>query len=101
TGICSCWRRPRCPVYDRRLSRTRDLSAGGFRIELEWERVRVSCPDCGVRMESLDWLARHPRDTARYARHVGALCRKMTVKDVALSERVPHSTGKDLDKLYR
>ena len=38
-------------------------------------------------MESLDWLARNPRSTARYARHVGALCRKMTVKDVALSER--------------
>lgn len=51
-------------------------------------------------MESLDWLARHPRYTARYARHVGALCRKMTVKDVALSERLPHSTVKDLDKLY-
>ena len=34
-------------------------------------------------MEYLDWLARNPRYTARYALHVGALCRKMTVKDVA------------------
>ena len=33
-------------------------------------------------MEHLDWLARNPRYTARYALHVGVLCRKMTVKDV-------------------
>ena len=51
-------------------------------------------------MESLEWLARNPRYTARYALHVGALCRKMTVKDVAQSERLHHSTVKDLDKLY-
>jgi transposase len=82
------------------VSRSRDLGAGGFRIELEFERVRVSCPDCGVRMEHLDWLARNPRYTARYALHVGALCRKMTVKDVAQAERLHHTTVKDLDKLY-
>jgi transposase len=82
------------------VSRTRDLSAGGFRIVLEFERVRVSCPDCGVRMEYLDWLAHNPRYTARYALHVGALCRKMTVKDVAQAERLHHTTVKDLDKLY-
>ena len=82
------------------MSRTRDLAAGGFRIELEFERVRISCPDCGVRMEYLDWLARNPRYTARYARRVGALCRKMTVKDVAEAERLHHTTVKDLDKLY-
>lgn len=82
------------------MSRIRDLGAGGFRILLEFERVRVSCPRCGVRMEYLDWLARHPRYTARYALHVGALCHKMTVKDVAQSERLHHSTVKDLDKLY-
>jgi len=80
--------------------RARDLSAAGFRIELEFERARVSCPDCGVRVEYLDWLARNPRYTARYALHVGALARKMTVKDVARAERLHHSTVKDLDKLY-
>ena len=53
-----------------------------------------------MRMEYLDWLARNPRYTARYALHVGALCRKMTVKDVARAERLHHSTVKDLDKVY-
>lgn len=51
-------------------------------------------------MESLDWLARNLRYTARYALHVGALCRKMTVKDVARSERLHHSTVKDLDNVH-
>jgi transposase len=51
-------------------------------------------------MEHLDWLAENPRYTARFALHVGALCRKMTVKDVALAERLHHTTVKDLDKLY-
>lgn len=51
-------------------------------------------------MEHLDWLARNPRYTARYALQVGALCRQMTVKDVARCERLHHSTVKDLDKLY-
>ena len=82
------------------MARARDLGAGGFRIALEFERVRVSCPDCGVRREYLDWLARNPRYTARYALHVGALARTMTVKDVARAERLHHSTVKDLDKLY-
>ncbi|TKB92102.1 MAG: hypothetical protein E8D40_07890 [Nitrospira sp.] len=82
------------------MTRTRDLSAGGFCIVLEFERVRVSCPDCGVRMEYLDWLAHNPRYTARYALHVGALCPKTTVKDVAEPERLHHTTVKDLDKLY-
>ena len=82
------------------MVRSRDLSAAGFRIELEFERARVSCPDCGVRVEYLDWLARNPRYTVRYALHVGALARKMTVKDVARAERLHHSTVKDLDKLY-
>jgi transposase len=87
-------------VYDRRVVRARDLGAAGFRIELKFERVRVSCPRCGVRVEALDWLARNPRYTARYALHVSALCRKMTIKDVAQAERLHHTTVKDLDNLY-
>jgi transposase len=98
--VCSSCGRKRCSIYDRRVARARDLSAAGFRIELEFERLRVSCPRCGVHVERLDWLAKNPRYTARYALHVGALCRKMTVKDVAAAERLHHSTVKDLDKLY-
>lgn len=51
-------------------------------------------------MEMLDWLARNPRHTQRYALHIGALCREMTIKAVAEMEHLHDSTVKDLDKLY-
>lgn len=51
-------------------------------------------------MEKLDWLARNPRHTQRFAHHVGALCREMTIKAVAELEHLHGSTVKDLDKLY-
>lgn len=51
-------------------------------------------------VERLDFLAENPRFTRRYALHVGALCREMTIKAVADLERLHHSTVKDLDKLY-
>lgn len=51
-------------------------------------------------VERLDWLAKNPRFTQRYAMHVGALCREMTNKAVAELERLHDSTVKDLDKVY-
>jgi len=73
----------------------------GWRIWLEFDRWRVHCPQCrAVFVERLDWLARNPRYTQRFAMHVGALCREMTNQAVAELERLHHSTVKDLDKLY-
>ncbi len=69
--------------------------------QLEFERWRVHCPRCGgVHVEHLDWLAKNPRYTQRFAMHVGKLCRDMPNKAVAEMERLHHSTVKDLDKLY-
>ena len=51
-------------------------------------------------VERLDWLAKNPRFTQRFAMHVGALCREMTNKAVAEAERLHDSTVKDLDKIY-
>ena len=53
-----------------------------------------------MRVERLDWLARNPRFTERFAVHVGALCRDMTIKAVAEMERLHVDTVKDLDRLY-
>lgn len=79
----------------------RDLSVAGFRVYLEFERWRVHCPGCGgVHVEHLDWLARNPRHTQRFAMHVGKLCRDMPNKAVAELERLHDSTVKGLDKLY-
>ena len=51
-------------------------------------------------VERLDWLAKNPRYTQRYAMHVGGLCREMTNSAVAEMEHLHDSTVKDLDKLY-
>jgi transposase len=53
-----------------------------------------------VLVERLDWLAKNPRYTQRYAMHIGALCREMTNKAVAELEHLHDSTVKDLDKIY-
>ena len=87
--------------YDQRICRARDLSAGGFRLYVQFERWRVSCPRCRrVFVERLDWLATNPRFTQRFAVHVGALCREMTNKAVAEAERIHDSTVKALDTIY-
>ena len=101
TAICShCGHRCR-GRYDKRNLRVRDLSVAGWRIYLEFERWRVNCPRCGgVHVEHLDWLAKNPRYTQRFAMQVGKLCRDMPNKTVAEMERLHHSTVKDLDKLY-
>ena len=40
----------------------------GWRIHLQFERWRVNCPRCGgVYVERLDWLAKNPRYTQRFA----------------------------------
>ena len=51
-------------------------------------------------VERLDWLAKNPRFTQRFAMHVGALCREMTNTAVAQAERLHDSTVKDLDRIY-
>jgi transposase len=53
-----------------------------------------------VLVERLDWLAKNPRYTERFALHVGKACREMTIKAVAEQENLHHTTVKDLDKLY-
>jgi transposase len=53
-----------------------------------------------VHVERLDWLAKNPRYTQRFAMHVGKLCRDMSNKAVAELERLHDSTVKELDKLY-
>lgn len=101
TAVCSnCGHRCRSR-YDKRLCRARDLRVAGWTLHVEFERWRVDCPGCGgVHVERLDWLAKNPRYTERFALHVGNLCRSMTHTAVAELERLHDSTVKDLSKLY-
>ena len=73
----------------------------GWRIYIRFEQRRVKCAGCGgIKVESLDWLAKNPRYTKRFAHQVGKLCREMSNKAVAESMYLDKETVKDLDKLY-
>jgi transposase len=53
-----------------------------------------------VKTERLDWLARNPFCTARFARHVGRRCRSSPLSDVADELGLDWHTVKELDKEY-
>lgn len=54
----------------------------------------------GVKGERLDWLARNPRYTKRFAHQVGTRCRDMSNKAVAEMVHLHEHTVKELDKPY-
>jgi len=53
-----------------------------------------------VKCERLEWIARNPFYTKRFALYVGRKCRTMTVQDVARDLKLDWHTVKALDKEY-
>lgn len=97
-GICGTRHRS---YYDRKERKIRDLSCGDARIYLATEIRRVRCRKCGtVKREKVDWLAKNPFYTKRFAYYVGRKCRSMTIQDVAKELRLDWHTVKTLEKEY-
>jgi len=68
---------------------------------LDFEYRRVACRKCGgVKREELEFLSADPRYTQRFAMKIGAMCRAMTISDVARHMRLDWHRVKDLDKIY-
>ena len=76
------------------------MACGDKYVYLDFQVRRVSCPQCGVKSERLDWLADNPLYTKRFAFYVGRRCRETTVKEVAEDLFLNWHTVKDLDKQY-
>jgi transposase len=77
-GVCG---RASRRIYDRKLRRVRDLSAGDARIYLEVETRRVRCRSCAkLKQEKLPWLSDNPFYTKRFAFYVGRRCRTSTIQ---------------------
>ena len=71
-------------AYDYMPSRLiRDFPAWGRTCYLQYAPARVECPNCGVHVESLDWLKPRARQTLRYERYISVLCGLMPALDVA------------------
>jgi len=61
----------------------------------------VACQKCGgVKREKLEFLSDDPRYTQRFAMKIGAMCRAMTISDVARHMRLDWHRVKELDKIY-
>ena len=86
--------------YGKRWRRVRDLDCGDREVYLDFEMVRVNCPACGVKNERLSFLSDNTRFTLRFAMKVGALCRVMSLHDVARHMRIDWHAAKELDKIY-
>jgi transposase len=65
---------------------------------LRFQQYRVICPRCGLKVESLAWLARYERVTTPLAAMVAELCKVMTNKAVGLLMELHTGTVKAIDK---
>ena len=67
------------------------------RVELQVERLRLACPDCGPRLEQLDWLDPHARVTRRLADSVARLCAASSIRSAAKWFGLDWKTVKAID----
>ena len=81
--ICSGCQRPVRGVHDWSPREVRDLPIFDADTILMVWRARVACPNCGPRLEALDWLEPYARVTSRLAESVARLCKVMPIKRVA------------------
>src|SRR5690606_9692419 len=88
-------------AYDHRPTRrVRDFSVFGKRCWLEFTPARISCPECGVKVERLAWLEPSARQTLRYERYIAVLCQLMPGLDVAELEGLDKDTVYAIDKKW-
>jgi len=97
---CSCCGTLTSKVHDlveRRVSELPILDA--VTRLLVWRR-RVRCPNCGPKLEELEWMGRYSRITKRLAESVGRLCKMATLSHVAEFFGLSWWRVKAIDKIY-
>jgi transposase len=98
--ICSgCGKR--CgSIHDTEERWVKDLPILECQTQLLVHRVRVNCPACGPKLESLAWLEPYARVTSRLAQSVARLCKGTSVKHAADFYQLNWKTAKAIDKAY-
>jgi transposase len=72
-----------------------------MRVYLDVEIRRVFCRRCQkVKQEKLDWLAKSPFYTKRFAFYIGRRCRDSSIQDIAKEFHLDWKTVKALEKQY-
>jgi transposase len=98
--ICSGCGRSCCSIHDTEPRWVKDLPILECETHLLVHRVRVNCPVCGPKLESLDWLEPYARVTSRLAQSVARLCKVTSVKHAADFYGLNWKTAKAIDKAY-
>jgi transposase len=75
----------------------RDLPIFEVAVELVVPRLRVLCPQCGPKLEQLDWLEPYSRVTTRLAASVARMCKVMALTHVAGYYGLGWDTVKQID----
>lgn len=98
--ICSDCGQSTTAIHDITQRWVRDLPVFELQTRLLVHRVRVACPNCGPRVEALDWLDRYARVTRRLAESVARMCKFAPIKHVADFYGLKWQAVKDIDKAY-
>ena len=96
--LCSGCQRSGLSVHEYCRRRIRDLPMLGKAVLLHVTLRRVTCPDCGTRMEAVPWLDRHARLTRRLADTVSTMCARLPTAHVAELFGLHWSTVRTLDR---
>ena len=65
------------------IQEVRHLHLWRYLTVLQFEKVKVRCPLCGVKVEKLDFLDKYSRLTKELSHQIGELCKVMSIEDVA------------------
>lgn len=79
-SVCRC----DCPGYDTQAERRYEfIPLWGIRVFLVYSPRRVSCENCGVRIEYVPWAVGKHQLTTTYAWYLSRWAKRMSWKDVA------------------
>ena len=78
----------------------RDLNFANVKVWLKFSFRKIRCPDCGTRIEDLEFVDPYFRVTVRLARYIVNLCSMMTVKEVANHLGLDWKTVKEIEHAY-
>ena len=98
--FCSCCGNRVFWIWDSYQVYLRDLSISERKTYLVIYKHRVNCPDCGIKVEKLDFADYYSRCTIRFEEYVARLCRIASIKQVAKLLELDWKTVKEIDKKY-
>jgi transposase len=97
---CACCGQLCGAVYDRSWRRWRHLDLGPVRCWLSYELRRVSCPDCGIRVEAVPWARRGARFTRDFEDLTALMCQQMAKTTICSLLRISwRSVGRIVERV--